>query len=447
VDYEAVAAAKTQQLKVGKEKLDEFEGDNADNQKALSDAKEDLEMTRKQRSADVEFLRNLKLTCNDLDTQWEQRSKTRAAETTAVAEAIAIITEDDNREMLFKTTTFIQLSGESSRARALRSKAAAALRAAARAPAFDDLLSAWRSRTPVASAAAGPKATLSSLAVMVQLDSFTKVKEIMDKMVVELKKEQVEEVEFKSYCAKELNTNEKETYAKNEEREDLETKIEQLAAHIKQLTEEIADANTQIADTQVEIKKSSQNREKENAEFQTVVADQRATQEILAKALKKLKDFYKNTATGSLLQSARQTPPVQFNKMKDNSGASPVMGLIEQIIGDSAQLEKEATSAEFTAQADYQTFVKDSNALIAELSASVAAKTKAIGGAKLETADADSDHTAAVGELESLAQVKTDLHGQCDFVLKNFAIRQKARLQEIDAIGAAKAILSGDTAA
>merc|ERR1719502_1536405 len=135
-DYDALAKAKSEQIRVAKEKLDELEADNAGNQKALSDAKEDLEMTRKQRSADVEFLRNLKLTCNDLDDQWAKRSKTRSEEIKAVAEATAIITEDDNREMLFKTVTLIQLQSAQS-VRALRSRAADKLRQAALAPAFE----------------------------------------------------------------------------------------------------------------------------------------------------------------------------------------------------------------------------------------------------------------------------------------------------------------------
>jgi chromosome segregation ATPase len=264
-------------------------------------------------------------------------------------------------------------------------------------------------------------------------------------MIGELKKQQVEEVEFKAFCTKELNENEKATYVKNEEREDLEASIKALAARIEKLHEEIADAKAQIAETQTEIKKASQTRENENAEFQSVVADQRATQDILKKALQRLKDFYAKE-DAALLQKSQQTPPVQFNKYKQNAGASPVMGLIEQVIGDSKQLEKESTEGEFKAQADYESFVKDSNNLIKELSEAVVAKTKAIGQAKLETADAKSDHSSAVGELESLEQVKVDLHSQCDFTLKNFDIRQKARLQEIDAIGSAKAILSGERA-
>merc|ERR1719356_1682997 len=111
-DFEALSKSKTSQIATGKEKLDNTEGEHADNQKALSDAKENLELTRKQRSEDVEFLRNLKTTCMDLDNQWEERSKTRSAETKAVSEAIAIITEDDSMDLLRQTVSLLQEDSE-----------------------------------------------------------------------------------------------------------------------------------------------------------------------------------------------------------------------------------------------------------------------------------------------------------------------------------------------
>merc|ERR1719281_2338239 len=158
---------------------------------------------------------------------------------------------------------------------------------------------------------------------------------------------------------------------------------------MKKLAGEIDEAKKQVADTQLDMKKASETREKENA------------------------------------------------------GASPVMGLLEQIIEDSAALVKEATEEEYKAQADYETMIKDSNDLVKELTTAVTEKTKASAAAKTESGHAKSDHTSAVGELESLAAYEADLHGECDFVLQNFAIRQKARLQEVEAIQQAKGILSG----
>merc|ERR1719203_952613 len=71
--FDALKLAKSDQIALGKKKLDEYESGHAANSKALADAKEDLELTRAQRSEDVEFLRNLKLQCDDLDHKWEQR--------------------------------------------------------------------------------------------------------------------------------------------------------------------------------------------------------------------------------------------------------------------------------------------------------------------------------------------------------------------------------------
>merc|ERR1740121_287135 len=424
-NYKALAAAKTAEIDAGEKKLDEMQAEDAANQKALSDANEDLTLTREQRSADIEFLRNLQTQCNDLDTQWEKRSATRGAETKAVAEAIAILTEDDNREHLARTITLLQTSAEVS---ASRMNAASVLRHAAASPNFDadDLLAAWHGRgTPTVGAAAGPRAQLSTLAMAVQLDSFTKVKAMMDKMLVNLKQEQEDEVEFKAWCVKEFDTTEKTTYDKNELRKDLEQRIAELAKLIEKLASEISDHKAQIA------------------EFQTVVADQRATQAILNKALTKLKDFYEKGIGHVALSQQRQEPPVKFNSYKVNAGSSPVIGLIEQILEDSKALESETTDAEYKAQADYEKFVKDSNNIIKSLEEAITAETKATAAARADSAEADENLENTNSELESLAAYDADLHNQCDFVLKNFDVRQKARLQEMEAIQAAKSILSG----
>jgi len=445
-DYEALAAAKEDSISIGKEKLDAMQAEDAGNAKALSDAKEDLELTRKTRTADVKFLRNLRGTCQNLDKEWELRSKTRSEEILAVSEALSIITEDDNREMLNKAQGFLQIATateEGAEMRMRRANAASSLRSSANSPAFDadDLLAAWNNRRHVSSVA-GPRAALSTLAITVALDGFEKVKVAMDKMTADLKAEQEEEVKLKAYCTKEFNQNEKEVFQATDQKEDLEAKMEELAALIEKLTEDIAGAKKQIADTETGILKASQTRETENAEFQVTVADQRATQAILTKALDRLKAFYKKAKGGALVQAA-QEPPVKFGKMKSNAGASPVMGMIAQIVEDSKKTEADAISTEREAQSDYETFVKDSNDLIAALTESVMEKTKSISSSKAESEDAKADHTATTGELEMLAEHKATLHGECDFTLKNFDIRQKARLQEMEAIGKAKAILSG----
>jgi len=443
--FKELAAAKEDEIEAGKKKLDEMQGEDAGNAKALSDAKEDLELLRKQRSEDVKFLQNLKVQCNDLDAQWEKRRETRTAETRAVQEAIVVLSEDDHRETVERSISFLQTATAMG---AKRASAAALLRRAAEAPDFeaDDLLSAWHSRragtAPLIGAVGGPKAQLSTLAVAVQLDSFGKVIGMIDTMHSELKEQQAEEVKFKAYCQKELRENEKTTYDKTQLSKDLQANIDRLQSLVKKLREEIDTAKKQIVKNGVEIKKASQTREEENAEFQTIVSDQRATQTILKKALQKLKDFYEK-GIGSKVALAQQEPPVKFNAYKKNEGASPVMGLIEQILEDSARLEAEANEGETRAQAEYEKFVEQSNTMIKDLKEDITAKTKAISAADADKAQAREDLESTEAELESLEAYEADLHGQCDFVLKNFDIRQKARLQEMEAIQSAKGILRG----
>merc|ERR1719313_3262625 len=173
-------------------------------------------------------------------------------------------------DLLRNTAGFFQVNSES-QMRARRTHAMAFLRQAAQSPSFeaDDLLAAWHSRgaqgqkVSMLGAAGGPRMQLSTLAVSVGLDSFTKIKEAMDKMVSELKVEQEEEVKFKSYCTKELNLNEKQTYEADEQKEDLEALIAKLTKLIKTLGEEIAEANAEIAETETAILKASQVREGE----------------------------------------------------------------------------------------------------------------------------------------------------------------------------------------
>lgn len=46
-------------------------------------------------------------------------------------------------------------------------------------------------------------------------------------------------------------------------------------------------------------------------------------------------------------------------------------------------------------------------------------------------------------ELEQLSNYNAQLHQSCDFVMKNFDLRQTARDEEVEALKQAKAILSG----
>merc|ERR1719337_277373 len=105
-------------------------------------------------------------------------------------------------------------------------------------------------------------------------------------------KQKEDEIKLKDFCVAELNSNERDTASKNRDKQDAEVKIADLEETIGKLTEEIEELDAAIAEASLQLKHAGEDREKENAEFQTTVADQRATQKLLTAALDILKGFY-----------------------------------------------------------------------------------------------------------------------------------------------------------
>merc|ERR1719265_1437740 len=122
----------------------------------------------------------------------------------------------------------------------------------------------------------------------------------------------------RDYCIDAFNTNERDLGNKERDRDDLVALIDDLKMTIETLDKEIELLKVEIADLQVQLKKAGENRKKENAEFEVVVSDQRATQKLLKVSLKILADFYNSSlqqsATEQKLQKNGQAPPPGFAK-------------------------------------------------------------------------------------------------------------------------------------
>merc|ERR1719420_1366218 len=126
-------------------------------------------------------------------------------------------------------------------------------------------------------------------------------------MIAQLKTQQADEVKKNDWCKEELQVNEMATMKTKDLKADLEAKSGELENTIKTLAEEIEKAKLDIANLQVELQRASEDRKKENLDFQKVIADQTVTAEILGKALDRLATFYDEAA---LVQTKKQTPPV-----------------------------------------------------------------------------------------------------------------------------------------
>merc|ERR1719310_143357 len=255
--FQELKVAKSAELKAAIAKAEAKTTELGNTQEANARAKEDLDNTEDALELDTEFLAMLKKKCATLDADWAARSKMRSEEITAVSETIAILTDDEAHDTLTRGTTLIQVRSQASRETQLRAQAVKFLKDAG------DKLKSRR---------------IAYLATRMKFDPFGQLRGNIDTMVGALGKEKDDEIHHKDDCVSDLNENDKQTTERNEHKSDVEQEINDLDADVEHLNAEEKCLMQEISDAQIEMKKASENREKENKEFQQTVADQRATQ-------------------------------------------------------------------------------------------------------------------------------------------------------------------------
>jgi len=291
---------------------------------------------------------------------------------------------------------------------------------------------------------------LVTLSMEAKLDGFGRVKEKINLMVDALKKEGENEAKKKEYCLKELHENSMATEEKQRDLESLDAKKEQLNGQLEETKAEIATLQSDAEEIKKQQKLASQNREKENGEFQKVVQEQRTTQTLLKNALSILSGFYskkhpsllQKPAAGEMREKAPKTFSGSYKESKHSNG---VQLMLQQLIADAVEMEKESTWAERESQEDYETFAKD---LQAELEANQKETTdKADEKARFEgrLSETKQSTKGASNELDDLKDTNIEIHETCDYTLERFDARYKAREDEIAALHQATTYLNGAT--
>jgi len=330
------------------------------------------------------------------------------------------LTDDEARDKMGATYSFLQTKAS---ADDRRQRAAAILRKAG-----------------------GPD--FSVLATSVELDSFGRVKKAIDDMIAQLKTQQVDEVKKTDWCKAELRSNEMDTMKANSLKDVLDMKVGDLTATVEKLTDEVTQAKKDISQLQLELQRASENRKQANMEFQKTVAEQVATQDVLKTALERLAKYYDSFVQtgGKASDGQAQAPPVAQMTHEKSAGASGVMSMIEKLIMEAKGLQKESQQGESEDQAQYEALVADTNASVKALQKLVVTKTGEKAEATKENIETGADLKSTEADIEGLGKYDADLHGECDYLLNNFGVRQDARQQEIEALQQAKSILSGASA-
>jgi len=416
--HEDLKAAKEDQIASGLTQSDTKTQELADTDEKNAGDKEDLIDTTKTLAADKKFMEMLKDKCASSESDYAQRTKDRHLEVEACNKALAVLTSDDAKDMFSKSLGFVQTESSMH---------------------SDRRLQASKLLSKLAIKLNNPR--LAGLAVSARIDVLGGVKKAIDDMVAALDKEKAEEIKKKDFCVEEFDKNDVQTEIKTHAKADVNAKIADLEATIKNVADNINQLQADIAEMKKEVKYAGDDREKENKEFQMTVADQRATQKLLTAALNVLKGFYDKKAAAALVQDKQ---PASFSKHKKNAGAGGVMAMIQSIINDAKATEDEAIRSEQDSQKAYESLVKNTNASTDAKNRTIVNKAATKSKAEADLVEArDETKAALVKGLEQLAASKAELHASCDFVVKNFDLRQTTRDEEVDALKQAKAVLSG----
>ena len=432
--FAQLKSAKTEEIQAGLDLIASKEQLLAKTNSKKAEAKEDLTDTTTGLNADQAFLLDLKKRCSVSDSEWQERQKTRSAEISAVSEAIAIIAGDDAHDTFGRTFSFLQVSRKSAKDDARRAKAHAIL---------------------MKQASKEASASLLAVASAVQLDAFSKVSDMINKMIADIKQESDDETEHKAYCEAELHTNEMATTDNDNLLKDLQAQVADLSSQIDTFADEIAELKASITEMYIQMQRSNENREVENRQFQTTVADQRATQVILLKALDRLNVFYDQQALlqakpkPSLIQSHgkhKQAPPPGLSEYKSNDGAGSVLTMLKEIIQDAKNMEKTAIKDEQDANDGYVAFVQQTYEAVAAAQSSIVDKQEAKAESEKAKIGKVEDLKGAEAEAKTLNNVLAQLHASCDFVMENFFLRQEARDNEVSSLQETLAALKTDEA-
>lgn len=399
----------------------------ADAKEALTTAKSDLKDTKDSLSADQRFLLEMTDRCTKGDYEWERRQKLRAQEIEAVSQAIVILDTDEVRDGQKSTFGFIQRSSSTSklllkRNAERRARAIALLRkVVAQAPALSFILMSAKS------------------------DPFAKVVKAIDDLSAKLKLEMADEVKHKDFCVNELHENKVDEEKKQAKLDNLNAKLEDLAEHKKKVEDTIAALKKDIADTKVQMQRAAEDRKMENQEFQKIVADQIRTIGALKAAHAKLSEFYFKDSFLQQGAAAATTvaPSPEFQDYENNGNSNKIMNLIQKLAGEAQVIKDGAIKDEQNAEDAYVKLVGESNDSIKAKSKAVVDKTEELATTEQAISQTTLSKDETLRDLESLAATKAELHAQCDFILKNFDLRQKARAAELDALAEVKAILGG----
>jgi len=429
--------------------------------------KNDLEDSKEGLNEDSVLLRDLGKTCASKTKEWEEMEAERKQELIALAETIKILNDDDALDLFKKTLPSASLLQVDETTSAMRNRALRILKAArsdkAQKPQPIDFI---------------------ELALHGKQMGFAKVIKLIDDMVVTLKKEQVEDDHKKEYCEEQFDIADDKKKELERAISDTEKEIAEVKDSLATVTEEISTLEGVIAELDKSVAVATHQRKDEHEDFTILMANNKAAKELILFAKNRMQKFYnpklyKPPPKRELSEEERITlnmggtlapteapggiagtgisfaqvhvhitkkmppPPAVSFVGKKSEEAGGVLAMMDLLV---KEVDKEMTTAEVEekdAQSDYEKLMKESSDKRAADSKTLTEKTAMKAEMETELQSHTEKKEADSTELRATKDYINTLHSDCDFLLEYYDQRKTARASEIDALGKAKAVLSG----
>merc|ERR1719399_567969 len=447
-------AAKEKQIAALQAELREKESRVSSQKAVLAETKENHEDATAALAADETFIAELKQSCKDKSAEFDENTRNRNQEIQAIGEAVKILNDDSALDLFKKTVpqpmearpSFVQLP--------------------------DGKLTVRRLAEAMGRAAKGLPSKEFAAVSLIQLqlqnaqtpDQFGPVKKMITELVASLQKEQADDAKQKDFCNKALPQSAVDKAAIQQGMDDKARSMDEMKTEVTALDEKIATLTEQSKE--------------ENAFHTQSMSEVAMAMQLLQKAKEKLGAVYApKEGAASLLEIRRSDrvvsagdPDVQMNAMlglsflqvdsvassllsqslKALAGTEPppppetasysaktgqgmgIMALMDTLISDLKVEQQKANSEEAAAQKTYEDGLADSQASREATSKEVVAMQSQKATLEEKIHEAKASHRTLEGEMASMVSKIAALHEECDFIVANFDLRQRARSQEIE---------------
>merc|ERR1719424_1142057 len=217
----------------------------------------------------------LKKSCGSKGKEYDERKTLRAEELVAISETIKILNDDDALDLFKKTLpspALLQLDHRDER----------------RKEALDKLEKVKKEQGVQTNA----MLNLITMALHGKKAGFEKVVQMVDKLLGQLAKEQVDDDEHKKWCLQEFDTAEDQETGLKRRIEGLETKVTETEEGITTVVADLAELKKGLRELDRAVDDATTQRKDEHKEFMTTAAENNAALQLLEVARNRLSKFY-----------------------------------------------------------------------------------------------------------------------------------------------------------